>query len=57
MAPFHIKFDEMAPAAVPESVLRKRRRDDDWAAKKAAAGAEVSIHFNRGRRFGGLWMA
>ncbi|KAG7668505.1 hypothetical protein Ndes2526B_g03863 [Nannochloris sp. 'desiccata'] len=31
----------MAPAAVPESVLRKRRRDDDWAAKRAAAGAEA----------------
>ena len=41
IAPLHI-FGTMAPAAVPESVLRKRRRDDDWAAKRAAAGAEVS---------------
>jgi len=32
----------MAPAAVPETVLRKRRRDEEWAAKRAAAAAEVS---------------
>eukprot|EP00887_Chlorella_sp_A99_P008230 scaffold12.g8230.t1 len=30
------------PAAVPESVLKKRKRDEDWAAKKAAAAAEAS---------------
>lgn len=34
----------MAPAAVPETVLRKRRRDEEWAAKKAAAAAEVSVY-------------
>jgi hypothetical protein len=31
----------MPPAAVPETVLRKRRRDEEWAAKKAAAATEV----------------
>lgn len=31
----------MAPATVPETVLRKRRRDEEWAAKKAAAASEV----------------
>jgi len=31
----------MAPPAVPESVLKKRKRDEDWAAKKAAAAAEA----------------
>jgi hypothetical protein len=31
----------MAPVAVPETVLRKRRRDEEWAAKKATAAAEV----------------
>uniref|UniRef100_UPI0025A0C125 uL30 family ribosomal protein n=1 Tax=Klebsiella pneumoniae TaxID=573 RepID=UPI0025A0C125 len=29
----------MAPPAVPESVLKKRKRDEDWAAKKASAAA------------------
>lgn len=37
----------MAPA-VPETVLRKRKRDEQWAAKKAAAAAEVC--------FGVSWM-
>jgi hypothetical protein len=32
----------MAPA-VPETVLRKRKRDEQWAAKKAAAAAEVCL--------------
>ncbi|KAI7836495.1 hypothetical protein COHA_009643 [Chlorella ohadii] len=31
----------MAPAPVPESILKKRKRDEDWAAKKAAAAAEA----------------
>jgi len=43
----------MAPGAVPESVLRKRRRDDDWAAKRAAAGNEVSTQSNRKAAFWG----
>ena len=32
----------MAPT-VPETVLRKRRSDEEWAAKRAAAAAEVRV--------------
>ena len=37
---YYITIITMAPA-VPETVLRKRKRDEQWAAKKAAAAAEV----------------
>ncbi len=29
------------PAAVPESLLKKRKRDEEWANKKAAAAADA----------------
>jgi large subunit ribosomal protein L7e len=38
------------PAAVPESVLKKRRRADDWAAKRADAAAQKQLKVKSTRR-------
>ena len=38
------------PAAVPESLLKKRKRDEDWANKKAAAAADAQKKARENRR-------
>lgn len=43
---FPTPVDTMAPAPVPENVLKKRKRDEQWAEARAAAAAEVRMRCN-----------
>lgn len=40
----------MAPAPVPESLLKKRQRDDAWRASRAASNAEASLKAKASRK-------